>query len=106
MCMLTVEVWSGLIGVIVGGAITLLAQYLAHRWNTARESARDEARRTLLRSMLDKPPSGTTWRKRSTMANVIGASQDETARLLIEIGARGSETDSDLWAYVKDKPLG
>lgn len=38
-------------------------------------------------------------------SGIIGASKDETAKLLIDIGARGSETESDGWACVKDKPL-
>ncbi len=103
--MFTAEFWTGIIGVVVGGVLTLIAQYLKHRWDTAVATARDKARKHLLKDMLDHMPTGTTWRKKSTMANVIGCSEDETARLLIEIGARGSETDADLWAYVKKKPL-
>ena len=40
-----------------------------------------------------------------TMANVIGASRDEAARLLIELDARASETGHDVWAFIKDKPI-
>jgi hypothetical protein len=40
-----------------------------------------------------------------TLSGVIGATRDETAQLLIEIDARASETGSDTWAYIKNKPL-
>ena len=45
------------------------------------------------------------WRKMSTLSGVIGASRDETARLLISIKARGSESGEDVWALIKNKPL-
>jgi hypothetical protein len=57
--------------------------------------------------MLDNPgPTG--WRRMETLSGVIGASRDETARLLIEVDARCSEKvadGNDVWAYVKNKPL-
>jgi len=57
-----------------------------------------------LKTMLDNPGQ-TGWRKMETLSGVIGASRDETARLLIECGARASETGSDVWAYEKNEPL-
>jgi hypothetical protein len=54
--------------------------------------------------MLDNPgPDG--WRKMQALSGVIGASRDETALLLIDIGARASETGNDVWAYIAQKPL-
>jgi hypothetical protein len=40
-----------------------------------------------------------------TMSGVIGASREETARLLIEVDARASESGNDSWAYTKIKPI-
>jgi len=40
-----------------------------------------------------------------TLSGVIGATRNETARLLIELDARASETGNDVWAYIKDKPI-
>ncbi len=98
------EFWAGIIGVVVGGVVTLAGQWLQHRWKTAESRKRDEKRKELLREMLNNPgPEG--WRDMKTMSGVIGASRDETARLLIEIAARASETEKDVWAYIKDKPL-
>lgn len=96
--------WWGVFGTTIGSAVTLLGQWIKHNWETKNARKRDDGRKALLRQMLDNPgPTG--WRKMSTLSRVIGASQDDTARLLIEIGARGSETGNDVWAYAKDKPL-
>ena len=99
------EFWSGLVGSFVGAAAALAGVWLGHHLQTRRESRRDEGRKAMLRHMLDNKPPDTEWRYLTTMARVIGASKDETAKLLIDIGARGSKTESDGWAYVKEKPL-
>lgn len=98
------DFWLGILGTGVGSAITLAGQWLKHCWETKTVRKRDDDRKALLRQMLDNP--GTTgWRKLVTLSRVIGASPDETARLLIEIGARGSEAEEQVWAYIKEKPL-
>ncbi|MES2001318.1 MAG: hypothetical protein V4444_03290 [Pseudomonadota bacterium] len=96
--------WWGVIGTTVGSALTLLGQWVKYLWETHQTREFDDDRKTLLRQMLDKPgPTG--WRKMSTLSGVIGASRDDTARMLIALGARASETGEDVWAYIKDKPL-
>lgn len=98
------EFWAGIIGVIVGGILTIVGHYILHLVQTEATRKRDEKRKAILTEMLNNPgPDG--WRKIETMSNVIGASRDETARLLIELGARASETGTDVWAFIKDKPL-
>lgn len=98
------EFWAGIIGVVVGGVVTTLGHLIVHHWQTAAARKRDEKRKAILTEMLNNPgPEG--WRKMETMANVIGASRDETARLLIELDARASETGKDVWAFIKDKPI-
>ena len=96
--------WWGVVGTTIGSAVTLVGQYAKHRWETNQHLKFDEERKALLRQMLDNPgPTG--WRNMSTLASVIGAERTEAARLLIEIGARASETGNDTWAYIKAKPL-
>lgn len=98
------EFSAGIIGALVGGGITLLGQWVKHRWETHDARKRDETRKAMLTQMLNNPgPNG--WRKMETLSGVIGASRDETARLLIELGARSSETGQDVWALIKNKPL-
>lgn len=58
----------------------------------------------VLKDILDRPGKDG-WRNMETLSRVIGCDRETTARLLIEIGARGSETENDVWAYIKDKPL-
>ncbi|PQA89031.1 hypothetical protein [Hyphococcus luteus] len=98
------EFLAGIIGAVVGGAIAIAGQWLKHQWETQEMRNRDEKRKKLLKQMLDKPgPNG--WRKMETLSGVIGANRDETARLLTEIDARSSETEGDVWVFIKDKPL-
>jgi hypothetical protein len=48
---------------------------------------------------------GHNWRTLSALANVTGLTELEAKRLLVEIGARGSETNPDLWGLVSRNPL-
>ncbi len=98
------DFWAGIIGVVVGGGVTVISQLVIHHCKTETARKRDEKRKSLLTEMLNNPgPEG--WRKMGTMANVIGANREETARLLIELDARASESGTDVWAFVKNKPL-
>jgi hypothetical protein len=45
------------------------------------------------------------WRNISTLSRVVGADEETTKKLLIEIGARGSELDDKLWGLIKYHPL-
>lgn len=58
---------------------------------------RDRKRKRILQSMLNDPTY--EWRKLSTLARAVGASEEKTRELLISIGARGSAaSDADeLW---------
>ncbi|MEH6402795.1 MAG: hypothetical protein V7750_05435 [Sneathiella sp.] len=97
--------WLGLIGVFVGSAITLLADFLKHRWQTKNGRELDTRRKDMLLHMLKNRPKDTEWRKLETLASVIGADYPTTTRLLIELGARGNEKQEAVWALLKDKPL-
>jgi hypothetical protein len=59
-------------------------------------------RKALLRKMLG---AGRNWRRLSTLSNVTGLTEQEAKQLLVEIGARGSETDPALWGLVSRNPL-
>ena len=51
------------------------------------------------------PPQGKEWYRLDTLARVIGADHAETTRLLIEVGARGSQSEKNVWALRSRKPL-
>lgn len=90
---------------IIGGGLTIIGILVTYKLETARRDKVDEPRRKLLRQMLDNPQY--EWRLMTTLSGVIGSSSDETARLLIEVGARRNELadGADSWGYVKDHPL-
>ena len=52
--------------------------------------------------MLEK---GQTWRRLETLQRVIGADDKTTVRLLLEIGARGSQTGNPVWGLIARNPL-
>lgn len=91
----------GLLGVVVGGTLQLLAQEVMAR----RERAVDRARIRLLKIMLND--ANTSWRTLDTCARVIGADRETTIRLLIEAGARGSEREGQdqLWGLLSRHPF-
>ena len=102
------QVWIAIIGFIgsmIGGLLViggnLLLNWLQHR----KEEALDEARKKLLEKMLNE----ADWRKLSTLFRVIGADRETTTRLLIEIGARGSEKPrpdgEEVWGLISKHPL-
>ncbi len=92
----------GFAGSLVGAATTLLGFWVQDCIGRIRRDRDDAPRKKLLVEMLGDPKK---WRDIETLSRVIGASREETARLLISIGARGSEAGKDVWALIKNKPL-
>ena len=95
----------GLIGAIVGAAITIAGNILLHWLKTRKESTLDKARISLLKKLLD----AKQWRYLSTLSRVIGADEDTTRRLLIEAGARSSEKErsdgEEPWGLISKNPI-
>jgi len=95
----------GLIGAIVGAAITIAGNVLLHWLKTRKESTLDKARIKLLKKLLD----AKQWRYLSTLSRVIGADEDTTRRLLIEAGARSSEKErrdgKESWGLISKNPI-
>lgn len=95
----------GLIGVIVGAIISILGNIIIHYLQNKRKDTLDELRKDLLLKMLNNDRFPNKWRKLETLSRVIGADDETTKRLLIEIGARGSESESNSWGLIKHHPL-
>lgn len=95
-------VWV-ILGAVVGTtgsiATTWLSSYLDRQ---SKYPKFDRAVETLLRQMLQ---GDYKWRKLETLANVTGLSEDHCKEYLIELGARGSETDPRLWGLISRNPL-
>ena len=93
----------GISGAVIGSLGTLAGQWQVHRLKVKEEKSKDGPRRQLLLKMLES--NDNDWRKLETLSHVIGADQEKTKTLLIEIGARASEDGKELWALLKNKPL-
>jgi hypothetical protein len=102
------QLWTaviGLIGSIVGALLVICGNFLLNIVQRRNEKKLDDARKKLLVTML----SSSDWRKLSTLFRVIGADRDTTTRLLIEVGARGSEKlrpdGEEVWGLISKHPL-
>jgi len=101
------QFWIALIGIlggIVGALIALLSSVVLHWLQGRKANALDRVRKKLLKELLE----ARDWRKLSTLSRVIGADEETTRRLLIELGARGSETVGDpgeVWGLISKHPL-
>lgn len=95
----------GLIGVVVGAFITVAGNFLLHWFQDKPRRKLDEERKKLLEKMLRDPRFKERWRKITTLSRVVGADEETTKRLLIEIEARGSEKDDGLWGLLEYHPL-
>jgi hypothetical protein len=95
----------GLVGSVIGAVIVIVGNVLLNSLQHRKEKGLDEARKKLLVTML----STSDWRKLSTLFRVVGADRDTTTRLLIEIGARGSEKlrpdGEEVWGLISKHPL-
>lgn len=86
---------------VTGAAIAAASQLLQFHLSEKARSKGDDARKGVLLKMLDCDG----WRKLDTLTHVIGADEETTKRLLIEVGARASETGKPIWALIARKPL-
>ena len=100
------EFWLGIIGVAVGSIGQFYIDRFRHERDTKAQRELDDRRKELLKNALENPPPDTEWRKLQTLSRIIGADYETTTRLLIEIGARGSEKENEVWALLSEKPLG
>lgn len=93
----------GVAGAVVGSAATVTVGIIQHHLERKVAEKRDKPRKNLLRTMLSTPEYD--WRKLDTLMHVIGADEETTKRLLLEIGARASEDGKSLWGLVSRNPL-
>jgi hypothetical protein len=94
---------AAVIGSVVGGAGTFAATWLNAHLTRKRPDPSEVAAKTLLRTLL--LDGRFRWRKLPTLANVVGTDEQTVRRLLLEIGARGSTKDGQLWGLLSRNPL-
>lgn len=95
----------GIVGGIAGALLTLAGNVLLHWLKNRSQRKLDEKRKNLLRKMLDDERFPDKWRNLSTLSAVVGANEEETKRLLIEVKARGSEKNDGKWGLIKNHPF-
>jgi len=95
----------GLIGVVVGSVLTILGRVVLHWLKERSKAKKDGPRKKLLKEMLEDDRFRERWRKLDTLMHVIGADEETTKMLLLEIGARGSEDKQELWGLKKYHPF-
>ncbi len=93
----------GVAGAVIGSLATGLVQFISHCLKEKAKAKRDKPRKDLLIKMLKHPTY--SWRTFETLMHVIGADEDTTKRLLIEVGARASENGQPLWGLIERNPL-
>ena len=92
-----------LIGAALGVIGSLGTTYLNSHLSKPKPDPVATARKKLLLAMLED--ERFTWRKFQVLCHVIGADDDTTKRLLLEVGARASEDGQNLWCLVERNPF-
>ncbi len=91
-----------ILGAAIGTLGSILTTWLNAYLSRPRADPYDVQATALLKLMLEKGPH---WRKIGTLANVIGADEKLTKEYLLALGARGSETNGELWGLISRNPL-
>ena len=94
-----------LVGAVVGSILTILANVVMQCLKERSIAKKDRPRKQLLKEMLEDNRFTDHWRNVDTLMHVIGANEETTKRLLLEIGARGSEDKQELWGLIKYHPF-
>lgn len=93
----------GVTGAVIGSIATVAVQWLRYYLEERSQEKKAEPRKRILKQMLKNPRH--SWRKLETLMHVIGADEETTKRLLLEIGARASEDGQALWGLIERNPL-
>jgi hypothetical protein len=97
--------WIGLIGAVIGSLLTMCGNVAMQCLKERSLAKKDKPRKKLLMEMLEDNRFNDHWRKLDTLMHVIGANEETTKRLLLELGARGSEDGQELWGSIKFHPF-
>lgn len=108
-------VFSALVGGIIALALKVVGEIILDVYRSRKARAVEVVQEEMLKTMLDPevmrllPNSagsvGVEWRTFDTLKSVIGADDETTKRLLLQIGGRGSTKDGRLWALKEHQPL-
>lgn len=94
-------IWVAL-GAAIGVTGSILTTALNAYLTREKPDRYEVAASKLLKEMLEK---GNKWRPLSSLAAVIGASEQDTKEMLLILGARASDRNPELWGLVSRNPL-
>jgi len=94
--------WAAIIGATIGAVATLAGGWLTNWLQTKRAASLADKRRDTLKRMLNGDKY--IWRSIKVLAASIGANEETTAELLLEVDARASLTNNESWALVARAP--
>lgn len=93
----------GVSGAVIGSIATVAVTWLRHYLAEKCQKKLDQPRRDLLLEMLKH--KSHKWRSLDTLMHVIGADEETTIRLLLDVDARASEDGQRLWGLKSRNPL-
>lgn len=93
----------GVAGAVIGSIATVAVQWLSHHLQQCAAKERDKPRKALLLTLLKSEKH--SWRELKTLMHVVGADEETTKRLLLELGARASEDGKPVWGLISRNPL-
>lgn len=93
----------GLAGAVIGSVATVAGNIAMHFIKECTVAKKDKPAKDMLTELLNH--KNHTWRNLETLAHVIGANEEKTKQLLLEVGARASEDGKSLWALKSKAPL-
>lgn len=97
--------WAVVAGAVVGILGTLASTGLAYYLNNLKQTRVDKARKGLLKNCLTGAGK-TGWLPIEALAQIVGADNDTTRALLIEIDARGSmQINKEMWSLISRNPI-
>ena len=95
--------WAAIIGAAIGGGLTIVGNWFLHYLQSSRADKLNEKRRATLLKMLRGEKY--VWRNLKTLKAAIGADDETTCELLIEIDARASISNGKSWALIERAPF-
>jgi hypothetical protein len=96
--------WAGILGAVVGGAASIAATWLSDTLRNRQANRLSTIRKQRLTQLLSGDKF--TWRSIEVLSDAIGADEEATAALLLEIGARRSmASGKDSWALISRAPF-
>ncbi len=95
---------AALLGALVGGAASISTTWLSEILRTSRENKLTRLRKKRLLQLLEGPKY--TWRELGTLKDAIGASEETTVALLLELNCRQSMAkNKKTWALISRAPF-